>query len=264
MADSAQIGASLDTLVGAPGGGGWCPMKRRTLVKMRRLAGPFVGLSVTCELCALLHNPGVGLGAEGPALAQATTNAPSPQVAHFQGIGEPCPASWMVMPSSSGDGACAFTVEVKGISAVAGPEGYELHIPGEATSAAPGTPAIPRIAKLFPGMRGRTAVLTVTGFSPTEVTNIPVVAAEAYAVDNPERTTRSPRSLRRRAPDIYAQDRFWPPEVGRVQEAWIGTQKVVRVEVFPVQYNPQRETVRFYRRLEGVVSFEPVGQAVSP
>ena len=147
---------------------------------------------------------------------------------------------------------------------MAGPEGYVLHIPGEAVSAAPGTPAIPRIARLLPGRKDRAAILQVTGFSSVEVTNSPVASTDAHEVDHPESPTRALRPVRRRLPEIYTRDQFWPPELGQAQEAWIGTQKVVRVEVFPVQYNAKRETVRFFGRLEGTVVFEPGGAAASP
>lgn len=222
----------------------------------RSLTGGSTCLFLLWVMGSMQSTPGIGQGTEGLPPGAMVTNAAFLQAASFVGAGDPRPAIWTVIPSPNGNGSLSFTVEFKGFSASAVPGGYVLHVPGEATSAAPGTPAIPRIAKLFPGIKDRTARIQVTGLSPTEVTNVSVAAAVDYEVVAPKGEMRKLRPVRRQAQEIYARDEFWPPELGQVEEAWIGTQKVVRVEVFPLQYHAKRKTIRFYGQLEGIVTFD--------
>ena len=204
---------------------------------------------------------GAELGLPSP---PARTNAAPAPKGPLQNFGVPRSAAWTVAPPAAGESSRSFTVEISGFSAVDTQDGCVLHIPGEVSATDKGTPAVPRVAKLFTEAPGCAAVLRMNGASPAEATNISVAAAEDYVVVSPEGAARRLSPVRRPSPDIYARDQFWPPELGRVQEAWIGTQKVVRVECFPIQYNPVRRTIRWYRRLEGTLVFEPVGHEASP
>ena len=66
---------------------------------------------------------------------------------------------------------------------------------------------------------------------------------------------------------VYAADAFWPEDLVKVDEVWVHTQKFVRIEYRPVQYNPITKTLRVYEDLESKVRFEeeavyvPVQQA---
>jgi len=50
---------------------------------------------------------------------------------------------------------------------------------------------------------------------------------------------------------------FWPPELAVVNEAWMGTQKVVRIQCAMLQVNPARRAIRYTLRLTGRLVFEP-------
>lgn len=177
----------------------------------------------------------------------------------FSGVGEARVAKWTIT-ALPGTNDVRFCVECTGFSATPVDGGFSLQIPGQASSARAGTPDVPRVVKLLPGFKGRRAVLTLQGMDATNIPDVAVVAAEGFKLDNPESATRKRVPHRDADPDVYGQDRFWPVDLGRVEEAWIGTQKVVRVECFPVQYNPLTRTVRFYRRIEGMLRFETVGE----
>lgn len=60
----------------------------------------------------------------------------------------------------------------------------------------------------------------------------------------------------------YALDAFQPPEVVTVDDvAFIRQQRVARLVLYPIQYNPARGTVRVIRRLRVEVSFSGAKQA---
>ena len=177
--------------------------------------------------------------------------------ANFTGVGAARAAVWTVTPAS-GSRDWRIVIECSGFSAVPVAGGYSLRIPGQASSAKPGTPDVPHLAKLVPGVKGAKAVLMIRGADPTNLTDIVVAPAEGFKLDDPESSNRTLRPYRESDPGLYGTDQLWPAELGRVEEAWIGTQKVVRVECFPVQYAPLTKAIRFYRRLEGELRFEPV------
>lgn len=198
---------------------------------------------------------GLWLAACLVAASGAATNAVTAAGA-FRGIGDVRPAVWTVVPIG-GTPDSKIQLDLAGFVAAEAGGGYVLKIPGQAASLA-GTPDVPRLTRLFPGYGGLRAVLELRGLEPTNVTGIVIVASPTQRLEDPEAEVRRLRPSREPDPAIYGRDAFWPAKLGRVEEAWIGTQKVVRVECFPVQYNASRKTVCFYRRLEGVLRFERI------
>lgn len=177
--------------------------------------------------------------------------------ANFTGVGVAREAVWIVTPVS-GSRDLRIVIECSGFSAVQVSGGYSLRIPGQASSGEPGTPDVPRLAKLISGVKGAKAVLTMHGKDPTNLADVVVAPAEGFKLADPESPMRKLKPYRECDPGIYGKDQLWPAEAGRVDEASIGTQKVVRVEYYPVYYNPITKAIRFYRRLEGELRFEPV------
>ena len=79
-----------------------------------------------------------------------------------------------------------------------------------------------------------------------------VETRETVAVD----PARSVIRVRREHDDaIYGRDAYWPKQQLRVTEAWMGTRKLARVVVAPVQYNPVEQTVRICRELDAELHF---------
>jgi hypothetical protein len=171
----------------------------------------------------------------------------------FAGVGVPREAVWSVQPK---DGqSLQITVDFGGFSAVKEQNGYSLRIPGQAESAKPGTPDIPHIAKLFNVSSDGHPVLTIRGMFPTNVQNVSVVPAKGVALEQSEDETRRLRTFRRPQAEVYAADQLYPESLSKIDEARIGTQRVLRIEICPVQYNPIKREIRFYQRLEGVLEF---------
>ena len=177
------------------------------------------------------------------------------QVPSFAGVGEAKAAAWSIQASGN-DREIKFSVDCRGISAVQVEGGYSLRIPGQSASIS-GTPDVPHLAKLFPGMKGVKAHVLVQGLDPTNIVNVSLAAAEGFTLADAQKPALGLRAVRQPDAGLFGSDQFWPVELGRVAVASIGTQNVVRVECFPVQYNPVTRTLRFYRRLEGILRFEP-------
>lgn len=185
----------------------------------------------------------------------AHTNESSPSTL-FTGVGEARAAVWTVTPLA-GSQNLRITIESHGFSAVPVEGGFSLRIPGQVASAKPGTPDVPRLAIMLPGVKGYRAVLTLEGKDPTNVMDVGVASSEGFRLDDPESPMRVLKAYRKPDPGIFGKDQLWPSELCRLEEGSIGTQKVVRVECCPLQYNPLTRMIRFYRRLEGELRFEP-------
>ena len=170
-------------------------------------------------------------------------------------MGDPRPAVWTFGPAA--DDAQSFTLSSSGFSARVTTEGYVLSMPGQAASAASGAPDVPTLAVLRSGRLGRTARVEVEPPSWTEIPGIRIAPVESRVLDDV--TTNAPTYRMGRIPSlqIYGEDRFWPPVIAQVQEAWMGTAKTVRIECRLIQYNPVRHVVRYCRELQGRIVFAP-------
>lgn len=184
--------------------------------------------------------------------------APSNQVftaVTFDGVGDVRPAVWTITPLT-GDRGFRILVECSGYSAVPVTGGYSLRIPGQASTPRAGTPDVPSFAKVLPRPRGSKPILVLQGSFATNVQGVAVAPAEEFKLEAPDGSIRVLRPCRQPDLSVYGRNEFWPPELVRLEVAGIGTQYVVRVECFPIQYNSAEKVIRFYRRLEGVLKFE--------
>ena len=188
------------------------------------------------------------------ASGQAQTNAPPH--ASFTGVGEATPAVWTV--ASGPSNTLVFTVKCAGFRAAPVEGGYALEVPGQARSGRTGEPDVPRLPRIISGRKGcRMVVESSPGEPWREVSNITVAAVTAYV---PSDDSGKPvlRSVRVPDPVIYTTDSFFPAALAGVQEAWMGTQKLARLEAVLVQFNPVTHVVRYTTTLKGVIRFEPV------
>lgn len=173
----------------------------------------------------------------------------------FHGAGEAKTPVWTVTPLA-GDRGFRILIECPGFAAVPVEGGYSLRIPGQVSTTRAGAPDVPSLAKILPRSRGSKPVLVLRGINPTNIADVVLAPAESFKVDESDGSMRVLRPFRQCDPSIYGQNEFWPSDVVKLEVAAIGTQYVVRVECFPVQYNPVERVVRYYSRLEGVLRFE--------
>lgn len=137
---------------------------------------------------------------------------------------------------------------------VAVEDGWKVVCEGQAGALPLGSPDLPAFSGIVVLQPGESlAVEAVTPVYEVVTQKVSVVAVpvrETVALDPGESVTRT---VRRKDPEIYAQDAFWRNEFIRIDEAWQGRRKLARVELRPVQYNPATGTVRMYRSLKVVL-----------
>lgn len=183
------------------------------------------------------------------AVRSETEGTPAENEDAFCGVGQPVPAEWDIR--TGGDNIVSFKVKIGGFAARETPEGFVLTIPGQAGSVRPGMPDLPPLTRLLPGLPGHSTKIELKSATWIELSGIRVAPVERRVLEDV--TTNEPTYRMSRTPSatVYSADEYWPSAVARVDEAWMGTQKIVRLESFMIQCNPKRETIRYTLELEG-------------
>lgn len=150
-----------------------------------------------------------------------------------------------------------FRLDVRGLRVSPTPEGVILSVPGQAHAARPGSPELPQIAATINGRQGLVARVRLKPPIWTTMTDIDVAPVAARVLDDVTTNAPTYHDERRRDEILYNTDAFLPADIVSVQEALMGTQKLVRVECRPVQFNPVRRVARYATVIEGVLVFEP-------
>lgn len=213
-----------------------------------KATGLVVTLMVTAERGAFGAPAPVSQDSTPPIADYASVLAP------FHGVGNPTPAVWTIEPN--GGQSQPFSVAFTGFGATNTPEGYLLFLPGQAARREPGRPDLPAAAELVSGRPGASVHVVLTPPAWIEIAGISVAPTEQRVMDDVTTNRPTYRMVRSPAPSIYGEDRFWPDPVVTVQTAWMGTNKIVRAECVPVQYNPVRHVIRYATVLEGTLVFE--------
>jgi len=134
-------------------------------------------------------------------------------------------------------------------------EGMIVRVRGGGARREPGSPDIGGLAWVLPGKVGYNLMPTVTDAAfavATEGVDIAAIAVEKVVAEG---EGSDPVVERYRSPDIYGQDTLFPSHVVRVQEAWAGTNKLIRLVVNPVQYNPVTKELRLCYRLKATLEY---------
>lgn len=171
----------------------------------------------------------------------------------FKGMGTPVPAVWWFGPVK-GD-VQRFRVTIGGFSAVAFREGYALSIPGQSASS-PGMPDLPVVSTLVNGMAGKTVRVEMTEPQWTIIQGIRVAPAEGPVADDGTEDSGAPRMGRIPSPS-FPRDEFWPVELVRVEDAYFGRSRKIRLACTLMQFNPALSCLRYTFQLEGRLVFEP-------
>ncbi len=135
-------------------------------------------------------------------------------------------------------------------------DGMVVRVRGGGARREPGSPDIGGLAWVLPGKAGWNLMPTVTDAAfATATQGVDIAAIEVRKVVEDGEETESPVVERYRSPEIYGQDALFPSHVVRVQEAWVGTNKLVRLVVNPVQYNPVTKELRLCYRLKATLEY---------
>ncbi len=138
-------------------------------------------------------------------------------------------------------GAPAYSIESKNID---GGDYEVISIGGETTTTqTPGSPSVPIISLLI-GVPPEAEVELSVSASPGDVLpgyfDLPPVPSPAPLKD--DLTPGEMETIR--DPEAYALDGNFPgPTAAIVGDAWIRQQRVIRIEVYPFQYNPAQRTI---------------------
>lgn len=198
-----------------------------------------------------------------PLLGQAA--ADSGQVApllSFPGTHLPQPAVWVFGPVEGN--AQSFRVSITGFDSKAQPEGLVLTIPDQAAPRFSGMPDLPLVSILVRCPAGKSVRAEVNPPRWIVIPGIRVAPAESPALDETTGEASETRLVRTPAATVYGIDEFWPVDLVRVEEAWIGTEKRIRLECALMQHNPASQLLRYTLVLEGRLLFETAEQSGKP
>ena len=140
-----------------------------------------------------------------------------------------------------------------------GGETYQrLHLPEWGQWGQPGQPQLPMVTS-FIGMPapGQPHVVIVEADHQT-VSDVRIAPAPTLTLTPAVVETYTPD------PGIYASDTVYPGQpVEAVESGWLRDQPVFQLRWYPFQYNPQRQELQVYRRLQVRVTFPSGGPSIS-
>ncbi len=138
-----------------------------------------------------------------------------------------------------------------------------LWLPGEGLLRDPGKPQLPRITRIL-------------AIPPGEVPKVEVVSEESSLLEG-YNIYPAPRPVIKRSPDgtrwvdyeftkdetLYSQDDYFPSQIARIERTgWLRGQRIAWLSINPIQFNPQKRTIRVYTSLrlkvKGASSLSPV------
>jgi len=144
------------------------------------------------------------------------------------------------------------------IKFVAVDDGWTVVCDGQVGALPSGSPDLPVFSELLtlqPGESVEAEIVTAVYEVVTQNVSVVAVAVrETVALDPGQSSTRT---VRRKDRVIYARGDFWPAQQVRINEVWLGSRKLARLELRPVQYNPATGTVRVCRSLKVVLRTVP-------
>jgi hypothetical protein len=160
--------------------------------------------------------------------------------------------------------AQSFRVTITGFDSKVLPEGLVLTIPDQAAPRFPGMPDLPLVSILVRCPAGKTVRAEVNPPRWIVIPGIRVAPAESPALDETTGEASDSQLVRTPAAAVYGADQFWPADLVRVEEAWIGTEKRIRLECALMQHNPVGRFLRYTLVLEGRLLFETPEQLDKP
>ena len=176
------------------------------------------------------------------------------------GWGAPEAGTWEIRSEDPSGERFRVTVTPAEPVREAGPGGMAVSFPGPSAGRQAGAPDLGCLVQTIPGRPGFHAVIRVIETESRDEPGRNVIPAEitrrVYADDNVYRSEK----VRQPDPAIYADDAFWPPTLMRLDEAWMGTNKYVRLVCWPAQYNPVKRVLRVHTRITGELCFVREGE----
>ncbi|NJO07618.1 MAG: hypothetical protein HC876_20045 [Chloroflexaceae bacterium] len=130
-----------------------------------------------------------------------------------------------------------------------------LHVPGLSPGGPAGAPQLPLISTLVAAPPAARVSIAVE----SDGVHLLPHAAVLAPVPQPQRTgaaLQAGQFVSLPDPTIYGHEAFYPETLARIaSDGWLRDQRLLRVEVSPVQYNPVTGRVQWHSRLRVTVSF---------
>ena len=159
---------------------------------------------------------------------------------------------------SSGSSSVAFTVHVDGMSVNEkdfGAQSYQgLSIPGADNVTTPGYPQLPVIIKLIAIPDCDNVSISVNPSNEVNLNNYNIVPAPDFINEKLSNDNHPEMIVENKS--VYSADSFYPSKYADIIETgYVRGQKVARVAIYPVQFNPVKKTIQVYSDFNITLNF---------
>jgi hypothetical protein len=165
--------------------------------------------------------------------------------------------SWHVRRADAAGTRLRVTITPGAPLRVVLPQGETVAFAGPSADTHPGAPALSPLVRVWPGRPAFRARVRLVHAEFRDEPGTTVAPGAAPRLDYTAAGVRRVGSVRRQDPVIYGQDAFWPPELLHAREAWMGTNRLLRLTCHAAQYNPVRRILRVYTRIEAELQWVP-------
>ena len=160
----------------------------------------------------------------------------------------------------SDNNTVSFNVRVNGMLSTfkkIGENDYQrLSIHNSEVMTTEGAPALPVITKLIAVPDCDDVTITVTPSNEIQFSNYAVIPAPKYERQDLPDGSHSLIAVFEKDVSIFASDVEFPGKYGEIIETgYVRAQKVVRVALYPVQFNPLRKTLKVFTDFQISLSF---------
>lgn len=142
------------------------------------------------------------------------------------------------------------------------PQGLRVLAAGQGAPHPAGAPDLPRFFETLEGDATHDARIHLESTSYIDIPVDGLAPVPQPTMDLALDGSRTPGVNHDPDPAIYDEDAFWPDDLVNVTEAWLGTRKVTRIGVQPVQYNPVTKTLRYHYDVTATLVYEAQEDAV--
>jgi hypothetical protein len=135
--------------------------------------------------------------------------------------------------------------------------GVLLQFGDDEPAASGGVPDLPSLVRPLSALAGYSITAVVVETESRDETGVRVAPSKdmrrTLVADNKYQVTwvREPTS------ELYARNMFWPESLVQVDQAWQGSNRLARLVIRPVQWNPKTEVLRIHERLVVDLVYQP-------
>ena len=127
--------------------------------------------------------------------------------------------------------------------------GVLLRLGDDEPAASGGVPDMPSLVKALVGQPGYRIEARVVETEQQEEAGVRVAPSKAMVRTLVSDNKYAVTWVREATSEVYARDAFWPESLVQVDEAWQGTNRLARLVIRPVQWNPKTGVLRTHTRL---------------